>query len=104
MAKTQSKKSKKKDDGKLTFLFVLKNIVIAAAVIAALLFGISWWLGVYTHHGKTVVVPDLTNLTDKEAAQLAKRSGVRATVEDSVYIPKLGKGVVFRQDPRAYRP
>ncbi len=102
MAQT-SKKSKntKKSDEKVTWQFILKNVLLAAAVIAVILLGVSWWLNAYTRHGKNVTVPDLTNMTGKEAAKAARSAGVRATVEDSVFMPKLGRGVVFRQEPRA---
>jgi beta-lactam-binding protein with PASTA domain len=99
MAKTQRKH--KIPEGKLTWGFVLKNAVAAVVVITLIFLGISWWLNGYTNHGKTVVVPDLTNMTGKEAAKAARSAGVRATVEDSVFMPKLGKGIVFRQEPRA---
>ena len=105
MAKIESKLRKyvktEKGDGKVTILFIVKNVVFVAVIITVLLLLISWFLSLYTHHGQTVTVPDLTNLTGKEAARAARQAGVRATVEDSVYIPKLGAGIVFRQDPRA---
>ena len=103
MAKTSGTKGKKPriPEGKLTWAFVLKNVVAGVIVVILILLGISWWLNSYTNHGKTVTVPDLTNLTGKEAAKVARSAGVRATVEDSVFMPKLGKGIVFRQEPRA---
>ena len=99
MAKTQSKKSVK--DEKVDLKFILKHVAAAAVFITVVLLGISWWLSAYTHHGKNVTVPDLTNMTGREAAKVARQAGVRATVEDSVFMPKLGGGIVFRQEPRA---
>lgn len=100
MAQTKSKKKNPDKEG-VNGKFILKNVAAAAVVITVVLLVISWALGSYTNHGKTVTVPDLTNLTGKEAAKAARSAGVRATVEDSVFMPKLGKGIVFRQDPRA---
>ena len=97
----KKKQSKKAQGDKADLPFILKNVVAAVVVVALILLGISWWLGVYTRHGKTVTVPDFTNMTGREAAKLGRQAGVRATVEDSVFMPKLGGGVVFRQEPRA---
>ena len=102
MAKTAPKKSKQSaKDEKVDLKFILKNVAAAAVVITVILLCVSWWLAGYTHHGKNVTVPDLTNMTGKEAAKVARQAGVRATVEDSVFMPKLGGGIVFRQEPRA---
>lgn len=102
MAKTVSPKKKKSGkDEKVDLIFILKNVAAAAAVITVILLLVSWWLAAYTNHGKNVTVPDLTNMTGKEAARVARHAGVRATVEDSVFMPKLGGGIVFRQEPRA---
>ena len=102
MAKTAPKNSKQSGkDEKVNLKFILINVAAAAVVVTLILLGISWWLGAYTHHGKNVTVPDLTNMTGKEAAKVARQAGVRATVEDSVFMPKLGGGIVFRQEPRA---
>ena len=102
MAQTSKKsQNKKKADEKVTWKFILKNLLIAVAVVVVFLLCISWWLNIYTHHGKTVTVPDFTNMTGTEAARAAKAAGVWASVEDSVFMPKLGRGVVLRQKPRA---
>mgnify|MGYP002623011456 CR=1 FL=1 len=81
--------------------WILKNILGAVVVIAALVVLASVGLRIITRHGQTVTAPDFTNLTVAEAEQLASASHVGVKVVDSVFVRRLGAGVVYRQQPKA---
>jgi beta-lactam-binding protein with PASTA domain len=81
--------------------WILKNIVAAAIFLVVLLVLASVGLNLITRHGKNVTAPDFTNLTVPEAEQLASQSHVGVKVVDSVFVRRLGAGVVYRQQPKA---
>ena len=72
--------------------------ILAAVVTVVILF---WLLKSVTRHGKSLVVPDFTNMTINEAQKLARKSHVRIDATDSVYIPQLHAGQVIKQIPAA---
>lgn len=79
----------------------MKDLLMAAALILGLALVASLGLRLITRHGKTVTAPDFTNLTVKEARELASQSHVHVKVEDSVFVRRLPGGVVYRQQPKA---
>ena len=81
--------------------WILKNILAAVALVVVLVILASVGLKLITRHGKTVTAPDFTNLTVAEAEQLASDSHVGVKVVDSVFVRRLGAGVVYRQQPKA---
>ena len=81
--------------------WILKNLLAAVALIVVLVVLASIGLNLITRHGKTVIAPDFTNLTVPEAEALASASHVGVKVEDSVFVRRLGAGVVYRQQPKA---
>lgn len=81
--------------------WILKNLLAAAVFVTVLVLGVSVGLNLLTRHGKTVQAPDFTNLSVAEAQQLADRSQVAVKVVDSVFVKRLGAGVVYRQSPKA---
>jgi len=81
--------------------WIVKNVLLAAALLLALFLIAKFGLDIVTRHNRTVEVPDLTNMTVEEAKSLASRSHVGVKVTDSVFIYRLGAGVVYRQNPTA---
>ena len=79
----------------------VKNLVAATVYVAALLIIAAVGLNLITRHGKTVMAPDFTNLTVREAQRLASESQVQVKVVDSVFVRRLAGGVVYRQQPKA---
>jgi beta-lactam-binding protein with PASTA domain len=81
--------------------WILKNLVAAVVLLVVLLVLASIGLKLITRHGQTVTAPDFTNLTVPEAQKLASESHVGVKVVDSVFVRRLGAGVVYRQQPKA---
>lgn len=84
---------------KLTSPLLWGNLLAMALVVVALIFGLIWWLSVYTHHNKTVEVPDLYGMDCSTAAVRLQASGLQLIANDSAYNKKLPAGCVLAQLP-----
>lgn len=81
--------------------WLVRNILGAAAAILALVMLSNFLLKIGTHHGQEIEVPDFTNMSMADAAHVAQEYGIKAVVTDSVYVRKMGRGLVFAQFPKA---
>lgn len=80
--------------------WIVKNLLLAAAVVVGLVVAINFCLGVLTHHGQEIAVPDMTNMTVSEAQQMASDNEIKVIVTDSVYVRRMERGNVFSQNPK----
>ena len=80
--------------------WIVKNQLGALIFFAVVLIGASLGLRLVTRHGRTVKAPDFTNMTVEEAEKAASEASVRVKVTDSVFVRRLGAGVVYRQLPK----
>ena len=78
-----------------------KNVMLAVLFVIALSASASILLAVLTHHGQEIVVPDFTNMKVSEAEYAASMADLKVEVTDSVYIRRMGRGVVYTQNPKA---
>ncbi|MCQ2146624.1 MAG: PASTA domain-containing protein, partial [Bacteroidales bacterium] len=81
--------------------WIVKNLLIAAAILLVVVTIASFFLSFITNHGQVIVVPDFSNMTVAEAEATAKSLDLRVEVYDSVYVRKMAKGAVFSQNPIA---
>lgn len=81
--------------------WIVKNLLIAIAIIVVLVVGANFLLKVITRHNEEIRVPDFSNMTVSEARTAASAHKVRIEVTDSVYIKRMARGTVFRQVPAA---
>ena len=81
--------------------WIVRNLLAAVLLVAVVLLAVNLSLALVTRHGKSVEVPDFTNMTLSEAAYAASRAGIRVEVGDSVYVRRMKKGAVFSQIPKA---
>ncbi len=79
----------------------LRHLSLAAAISIILLLGTMLWLKIYTHHGKTIVVPDLAGLTLDEVGDVTSSRRLRFEVVDSVFSTEMPRGTVIKQNPNA---
>ena len=99
-----TKDSKNKETGKAKGIlgnWIVRNLLLAALLVVGLLLFAQVGLGLITRHNRTVTVPDFTNMTVAEAQELARTGHVGVKVTDSVFVRRLGAGVVYRQQPKA---
>jgi beta-lactam-binding protein with PASTA domain len=77
----------------------LRHLGLAAAIAIILLLGTLVWLKIYTHHGKTITVPDLTGLTVEEVEDVSSSRHLSFEVVDSVFSNEMPRGTVIKQNP-----
>ncbi len=88
--------------GKIKAFFgnwIVKNLLGALAVVAVLVAVASVSLNLLTGHNKELVVPDLTDMRVKDAEFEAHQAGMRTEIVDSVYVKRLKRGYVYKQNP-----
>jgi beta-lactam-binding protein with PASTA domain len=79
----------------------LRHFGLAIAITLILLLAILLWLKIYTHHGKTIVVPNLAGLTLEEVDDVTSSRRLRFEVVDSVFSTEMPRGTVVKQSPVA---
>lgn len=93
----------KENNGKeVSFIqWALKNVIAIGILLLVLMVGANLLLRIATHHGNEIIVPDLTNISVSDASHLASREDLKVEVTDSVYIKRMGRGLVYSQNPKA---
>ena len=81
--------------------WIVRNITIAVVLVVVLAVGAMVFLNVVTQHNREIDVPDFSNLSVAEAEMLAAIEGVRVDVTDSVFVKRMKRGAVYRQNPAA---
>ena len=77
----------------------LINLAIAVVALPLLFWIIFAWIGSYTRHNEFVEVPDFKDLKIRQLDAFVKDKNISYEIIDSLWDPKLQKGVVIRQDP-----
>ena len=80
---------------------ILRHLLWIFVFLFVLFLGIYTFLHLFTRHGKGFILPDFSGLTLEEAQEEALSLHLRLEVTDSLYMPELPKGVIFRQVPPA---
>lgn len=91
------KNEEKKDAGRH---WILRNIIGAIAFFLILWLACTLALNALTHHGKSIEVPDFTNMTLAEARRTAHNSDLKIEVVDSIFIRRMERGAVYSQNPK----
>lgn len=81
--------------------WIVKNLLLALVIFVALIAGAIILLRVVTKHNHEIVVPDFTNMSVSQAAAMAQEHEMRIQVTDSVYVKRMERGDVYRQNPKA---
>lgn len=81
--------------------WIVRNLLLAMIIVVVLIAAAVIFLNVVTKHNQELVVPDLTNMSVEDASALAVSSGMRVEVTDSVFVKRMRKGAVYRQNPVA---
>ncbi len=80
-------------------VFVLRNILLAAILIFAILWITFWAINKYTQHGIVEIVSDLRGAYVEEAEVILKRQGLYPQVIDSIYSLDKMLGTIVEQTP-----
>ena len=79
--------------------FLWLNILAAIVLVIAICWVVFWRLDVYTRHGESVEVPDLSGMYVEEAELILKDSNLGYEIIDSVYIRSMKGGEIAEQTP-----
>lgn len=78
----------------------LRHLALAAAISVVILLVILVWMKIYTHHGRTITVPNLTGLTQDEVDDVVSSRRLNYEVIDSIFADEMPRGTVVKQNPR----
>ncbi len=73
-------------------------LALVLAVILAVI-GAWYFLSVYTHHGESIVVPDVVGHQVNDAYYILDSKGLKGVVVDSAYNKQLPAGCILEQTP-----
>lgn len=79
--------------------WIVRNLLIALCVVVVLIVGAMIFLNKVTQHNKELSVPDFSNMSVAEAEMTASQAGMRVEVTDSVFVKRMKRGAVYRQNP-----
>ena len=75
------------------------NLAAMAFVVLLAVFGLKYWLGVYTHYGEAIVVPDLRQKSFRDAQHILQGLGLDVVVSDTGYVKTLSPDCILEQTP-----
>lgn len=90
--------------GFVRFIFTkafLRHFTISIAISGVLLLLLLLGLRIYTHHGHTIVVPDLKGLNESQISTILSQSDLKYEIIDSVYTDSVPKSTLAEQIPVA---
>jgi beta-lactam-binding protein with PASTA domain len=76
-----------------------RHLGLAVAIAILVLLIVLVWMKIYTHHGKTIAVPNLTGLTEGEVEDVVSSRKLNYVVIDSVFANEMPRGTVVKQNP-----
>ncbi len=82
-----------------THSLLIKNLVLAFAILVLLFLLVLFSLNIYTHHGQALEVPNLVGLQLNDASKLLSNNEMQYQVIDSVFQPNMQPGVIVQQQP-----
>lgn len=82
--------------------FMLKNLIAAVLVVAAIVVALVLWMRRYTMHGVEVEVPDVVGMYIEEAGPILEAEHLKMVIIDSTYSNKVPLGSIVEQNPVAY--
>ncbi len=83
------------------FFFTLLGLVGAGILLYFMVF--FWILPSYARHGNGITVPDVQQMSLREAESALKKADLRPRVIDSTFIEGVPPGTVTKQYPEAYK-
>lgn len=77
------------------------NLIAMPIVVVSVILGVLHWLDTYTHHGKSIIVPNINGLPLEEAGKELNKKNLELEVVDSNYVKGMPAGAVLEQKPVA---
>lgn len=86
---------------KMTSRYLWLNLAAMLAVVIALCIGAQVLMGIYTHHGESIVLPDVRKHSFSDAVAVLEDLGMQVQVNDTGYVKTLPPGTVLEMLPAA---
>lgn len=78
-----------------------KHLYMAAAAVMVVVFALFSMLNLITRHNQEIEVPSFFGLTTDQAQVIADANTFRLEITDSVHIPRMAPGAIYKQNPDA---
>ena len=88
-------------NNKLLSPVIWGNLLAMVIVAVLLVLGVWFGLGMYTHHGEEIIVPDVVGKLIGDADYTLEMQGLEAVVVDSTYDHTKPSGAIMVQTPKA---
>lgn len=75
------------------------NLIAMPIVVVAVIIGVLNWLDEYTHHGQSIIVPNVKGLPIKQAENEFGKKSLKVVVVDSNFVKGMPAGAVLEQKP-----
>lgn len=95
----KGKKPAANKGGKWYWNWFTKHIYMAVGTVAVVVFCLFWMLDFITRHNQELEVPTFMGLSVEEAQTIADANSLRLEVTDSVHIPRMMPGAIYKQNP-----
>ncbi len=95
----KEKKPASKSGGKWYWNWFTKQVYMAVAAVAVLVFALFSMLNVITRHNQELEVPSFIGFSVEQAQAIADANSFRLEVTDSVHIPRMEAGAIYKQNP-----
>jgi len=79
--------------------YVWWNLAAMALLCVIAFFAVKIGLNVYTHHGESIAIPDVTHKPTAEAIKMLENLGMTVEVSDTGYVKQLPPDCVLEQSP-----
>jgi D-alanine-D-alanine ligase len=77
-----------------------KNCLAIVLFIAVVFLGFTWWLNIYTYHGKTRTIGDYVGMNLDQASKTAQRNTFQIIINDSIFVVGKDPNVILDQTPK----
>ena len=85
--------------GKFKSKYLWGNLAAMALVVGALIVGAKFGLGIYTHHGESIAIPNIVHKKFDNSTHVLDQLGLRIEVSDTGYVKTLPPGCILEQNP-----
>ena len=75
------------------------NVLAIVIIIILLSLGVRYGIDYYTHHGESIVVPDVIHKQFDDAQDIMDKVGLRIEVSDTGYVKELPPDCILEQTP-----
>ena len=79
--------------------FFWLNLIAMPCFVVAVILGVLHWLDTYTHHGESIIVPNVNGLPLKQAEIEFDKKNLKFMVVDSNYLKGMLAGAILDQNP-----